>query len=245
MSKKEVSFMKRLMVIILIVIMAAGLSGCNSGGVTKEEYNRVTEELNNLKNIENNSDKVSKEEYDNLIEELNKLKNSDNDLTDKPDKKIPDVMIVKLPNFLALVSQYEGINGVFGNNNLMDWMGNHSYLEKSVIFNCADFLCRSSDGKFRWLYAVNESISEIDTAQYEVIEFEGGLYALAVCIDGDDGSRIKVENKIMKWLEGTNFEYDTERDIMGNMPFLYDEIKDGLGYEQLLRYVPIKLKENN
>ena len=54
---------------------------------------------------------------------------------------------------------------------------------------------------------------------------------------------MKVENKILKWLEGTNFILDRERDIMGNMTYNDDEIIKGLGYEQLQRYVPIKLKE--
>ena len=165
------------------------------------------------------------------------------EITEKLDKKIPDVMIVRIPKFLALTSQYQNFGELFNENCLMFWMGRHRNLEKSVIFDCADFLCRRNDGKFRWLYSVHECIKEIDTAPYEVIEFEGGLYASAVCIDGDDDSIMKVESKILKWLEKTNFILDRERDIMGNMTYNDDEIKKGLGYEQLQRYVPIKLKE--
>ncbi|EGD48621.1 hypothetical protein Cpap_3044 [Ruminiclostridium papyrosolvens DSM 2782] len=69
------------------------------------------------------------------------------------------------------------------------------------------------------------------------------MYASAVCIDGDDDSIMKVESKILNWLKKTNFMLDEERDIMGNMTYNDDEIKKGLGYEQLQRYVPIKLKE--
>ncbi|ROR28493.1 DNA-binding transcriptional MerR regulator [Mobilisporobacter senegalensis] len=165
------------------------------------------------------------------------------EITEKLDKKIPDVMIVRMPKFLALTSQYQNFGELFNEDCLMFWIGRHKNLEKSVIFDCSDFLCRRNDGKFRWLYSVHECVKEIDTAPYEVMEFEGGLYASAVCIDGDDDSLMKVENKIMKWLEGTNFILDRERDIMGNMTYNDDEIKKGLGYEQLQRYVPIKLKE--
>jgi DNA-binding transcriptional MerR regulator len=165
------------------------------------------------------------------------------EVTERLDKKIPDVMIVRMPKFLALTSQYQNFGELFNEDCLMFWMGRHSNLEKRVIFDCSNFLCRRNDGKFRWLYGVNESAKEIDTAAYEVIQFEGGLYACAVCIDGDDDSIMKVENKILKWLEGTNFILDRERDIMGNMTYNDDEIKKGLGYEQLQRYVPIKLKE--
>lgn len=165
------------------------------------------------------------------------------EIAEKLDKKIPDVMIVRIPKFLALTSQYQSFGELFNEESLMFWMGRHRNLEKSVVFDCADFLCRRNDGKFRWLYSVQECVKEFDTTAYEVIEFEGGLYACAVCIDGDDDSIMKVENKIMKWLEKTNFILDRQRDIMGNMTYNDDEIKEGLGYEQLQRYVPIKLKE--
>ncbi|MGF7144868.1 DNA-binding transcriptional MerR regulator [Anaerotaenia torta] len=165
------------------------------------------------------------------------------DITEKLDKQIPDVMIVRMPKFLALTSQYQDFNELFNEDCLMFWIGRHKDLEKNIILDCADFLCRRNDGKFRWLYGVQEHVKEMDTAPYEVIEFEGGLYASAVCIDGDDDSLMKVENKILKWLEKTNFIFDSERDVMGNMTYNDDEIKKGLGYEQLQRYVPIKLKE--
>ena len=165
------------------------------------------------------------------------------EIAGKLDNKIPDVMIVRIPSFLALTSQYQTFGELFNEDCLMFWIGSHKNLEKSVIFDCADFLCRRHDGKFRWLYGVHEFVKEIDIAPYEVIEFKGGLYATAVCIDGDDDSIMKVENKIMKWLEKTDFIFDRERDIMGNMTYNDDEIKKGLGYEQLQRYLPIKLKD--
>lgn len=165
------------------------------------------------------------------------------EVTEKLDKKIPDVMIVRIPKFLALASPYQSFHQLFNEDSLMFWMGRNSHLTKNIIFDCADFLCRRNDGAFRWLYGVQEHVQEMDTAPYEVIQFEGGLYASAVCMDGDDDSIMKVEQKILKWLEGTNFIFDRERDIMGNMAYNDDEIKKGLGYEQLQRYVPIKPKE--
>lgn len=170
-------------------------------------------------------------------------------ITEKLDKKIPDVMIIRIPKFWALTSQYQNINELFNEDSLMFWMERHSNLKKNIIFDCADFLCRRTDGKFRWLYSVQEGIHDcesqlrldIDATPYELLQFEAGLYACAVCIDGDDDSIMKVENKILKWLEGTNFILDHERDIMGNMTYIDEEIKKGLGYEQLQRYVPIKL----
>ncbi len=165
------------------------------------------------------------------------------EITEQLDKKVPDVMIIRIPKFVALTSPYQSFGGLFKEDSLLFWMSKHRSLEKNVIFDSADFLCRRNDGTFRWLYSVHEQVKEMDSLPYEVIEFQGGLYASAVCIDGDDDSLMKVEQKIIKWLERTNFVLDKERDIMGNMTYNDDEIKKGLGYEQLQRYVPIKVKE--
>lgn len=226
---EEVSLLHELKSIVLEFIEQIKKSDFAQDADVKLLYEKAREIEGQLVNVDYNGNPAN----------VNRLL----EITEKLDKKIPDVMIMRIPKFLALTSQYQNFGELFNEDCLMFWMGRHRNLEKSVIFDCADFLCRRKDGKFRWLYSVHECIKEIDTAPYEVIEFEGGLYASAVCIDGDDDSIMKVESKILKWLEKTNFILDRERDIMGNMTYNDDEIKKGLGYEQLQRYVPIKLKE--
>ena len=72
---------------------------------------------------------------------------------------------------------------------------------------------------------------------------------MAVSIDEDDESIQKVQDKIFQWVEGTNFEVDKARNFMFNMPYLDEEnayqkdIEKGLGYRQMQRYVPIRLKD--
>lgn len=226
---EEVSLLHELKSIVLEFIEQIKKSDFAQDADVKLLYEKAREIEGQLVNVDYNGNPAN----------VNRLL----EITEKLDKKIPDVMIMRIPKFLALTSQYQNFGELFNEDCLMFWMGRHRNLEKSVIFDCADFLCRRKDGKFRWLYSVHECIKEIDTAPYEVIEIEGGLYASAVCIDGDDDSIMKVESKILKWLEKTNFILDRERDIMGNMTYNDDEIKKGLGYEQLQRYVPIKLKE--
>lgn len=71
-----------------------------------------------------------------------------------------------------------------------------------------------------------------------------------VFIDEDDESIRKVQDKICQWIEGTNFVLDDNRSFMFNMPYLDEEniyqkdIEKGLGYRQMQRYLPIKLKED-
>ena len=167
------------------------------------------------------------------------------EITEKLDKKIPDVMVVKIPRFRA-------ISGDFGG--LMGWAWHKDRLKhffKDVIFDCPDFVIIKRD-KLEYVMAVRDNITEADTAPYEIIEFEGGLYAMAISINDDNESIGKVDNKIRRWIETTNFEYDEGRPVMGNMPYFsenpnnekneHDEILKGLGYLQLQRYIPIKLR---
>ena len=56
-------------------------------------------------------------------------------------------------------------------------------------------------------------------------------------------SHNRVRSKTEKWLESTNFIIDSERELMGHMIYVDDEIKEGLGYHQMNLYAPIKLRE--
>ena len=171
------------------------------------------------------------------------------EVTEKLDKKIPDVLVIKIPKFLALTSQYQHYDelweddGSFKIGSLPDWMNENSHLKKTIIFDCTDFLCKRKDGWWRFIHHVNEQVKNVDITPYEVIEFEGGLYAVAIFVDNETDMEY-AEKVIIKWLESTKFIYDNERDVIENMPYVEcDEISKGLGYEQLLRYIPIKLKE--
>ncbi|GKT34203.1 MerR family transcriptional regulator, partial [Aduncisulcus paluster] len=87
-------------------------------------------------------------------------------------------------------------------------------------------------------------------APFALREHAGGLYAMAVSIDEDNESLSRVEDKVRQWVDNTNFQMDDNRNVMFNMPYLYEEGKDtiyqdiekGLGYKQMQRYFPIKLK---
>jgi len=162
------------------------------------------------------------------------------EITEKLDSKIPDVMIVKIPNFRAVTS---GLC-VWGEDfeNFHEWRQSHNHLFKNVIFDCPDFLTGKEE-KFEWFWAVGDEVSQADVYPYEIVEFVGGLYAVTVSMDGDGESHNKVRAKVTKWLETTNFEEDTSRVKMGHIIYYDEEIKKGLGYNQMNLYEPIKLRE--
>lgn len=122
----------------------------------------------------------------------------------------------------------------------MAWQETHSHLFKPIVFDAADFLC-GKDGKAEWFWAVRDEVSEADTYPYKITEHPGGLYAVAVSVDGDGESHDRVRLKTQRWLENTNFVIDNDRDLMGHMIYADDEIKEGLGYHQMNLYAPIKL----
>jgi DNA-binding transcriptional MerR regulator len=164
------------------------------------------------------------------------------EITEKLDKKVPDIMVVRIPKFRAVTTGIQTWEDMFKEGGGMCQLWQHSHLFREIIFECPDFLIGRGN-KAEWLCAVKDGVSEADTAPLRIIDFEGGLYALAVSIDGDDESLHNVGGKIRKWIEKTNFVHDESRGDMGNMTYCDDEIKKGLGYEQLQRYIPIKLKE--
>jgi DNA-binding transcriptional MerR regulator len=161
------------------------------------------------------------------------------EVTEKLDNKVPDIMIVRIPKFRAVTSGLASIDEVFGS--FGQWQEAHQNFFKSVIFDSFDFLT-GIDSKFEWVFGVRDEVTEADTHPYKIIEYPGGLYAVAVSVDGDGESHDKVRIKTEKWIESTNFIIDPDRLLMGHMIFVDDEIKEGLGYNQMNLYAPIKLK---
>ena len=173
------------------------------------------------------------------------------EITQRLDKKIPDIMVVRIPRFRAVTVGEQSWEDMFKNGGYMYHLWQHVHLYKNVIFDCFDFLLFKND-KAEWICAVKDNVADADVSPFKLIDFQGGLYAMAVSIDEDKDSLQKVEDKVGRWIESTNFEFDKGRDVMFNMPYLYEEGKDtaymdiekGLGYKQMQRYFPIKLKDN-
>ncbi len=172
------------------------------------------------------------------------------EITEKLDKKIPDIMVVRIPEFKAVTCGDQPWGEMFKEGGYMYQLWQYCHLYKSVIFDCFDFLMTKND-KAEWICAVKDGVTNADVSPFKLFDFPGGLYAMAVSIDEDNESIQKVEDKVSRWIESTNFELDKDRSVMFNMPYLYEDGRDiayrdiekGLGYKQMQRYFPIKLKE--
>ena len=175
--------------------------------------------------------------YDGNASKINRLL----DVTDRL-KKAPEVRIIQINPFKAFSSGADTIENVMGA--FQQWQEEHNHLVKKMIYGAPDFLWFEEDMKAVWIWAVEDWVTEEDTIPYELIEFEGGLYAAAMSIDGDDEIGSRVHSGILKWLEGSGFELDERpgHRTMGHMVNPTDEIKNALGYDQMDIYVPIKIR---
>lgn len=157
-------------------------------------------------------------------------------------KKSPEVRIIQINPFKAFSSGTDTIENVLGP--FQQWQEAHNHLVKQMIYGAPDFLWFEEDMKAVWIWAVEEWVTREDTSPYELIEFEGGLYAAAMSIDGDDDMGGRVYSGILKWLEDSGFELDERpgHRTMSHMVNPTAEIKSALGYDQMDIYVPIKIR---
>ncbi len=226
----EVALLHELKGIVLEFIHQIEDADFNKEGDVKLLYAKAKEIESQLVNVDYNGNPSHVNRLLNVTEKL---------------KKTPEVHIVKLPKFRAISSGDDSFDNIFGEGGFDQWMDVHHHLEKKIIFDCADFMWHE-DNKAIWIWAIQDEVTETDTAPYEIIEFEGGLYATAVSIDGDDDINGRVYSGIKSWVESSGFELDERpgHQTLCNMIYPLDEIKKSLGYHQLEIYVPIRCVKN-
>ena len=128
-------------------------------------------------------------------------------------------------------------------NGFGKWFSAFDKYRKGLSFSPLDYMFFEPDGRGMWLYALEDWVTENDTNGYEIIEFDGGLYANAVSVDGDDDINGRVYVGIKTWVESSGFELDERagHQTMCHM-IVGEEMNRGLGYKQLDIFVPIRLR---
>lgn len=125
--------------------------------------------------------------------------------------------------------------GMFGEGNFgkfEEWFSS----QKRAMFP-KDFLYWAGEG-FVWLYMYEDGMTV--PPDFEVIDFQGGLYAVATDIDQQTDKEL-MNKEIDKFLNENGFERDTSRSELGNVITspLAQEI---MGYGQMDYYFPIKAR---
>lgn len=125
--------------------------------------------------------------------------------------------------------------GMFGEGNFNlfeEWLSS----QRRGLFP-RDFLSWAGDG-FVWLYLFEEGMAV--PPELEVIDFEGGLYAVATDIDQKTDKGL-LDAQINAFLNENGFERDPSRCELGNI-MTSPLAKKIMGYEQMDYYIPIKAK---
>ena len=101
-----------------------------------------------------------------------------------------------------------------------------------------DFLYWAGDG-FVWLYMYEDGMTV--PPELEVIDFQGGLYAVATDID-QKTDKDRMNTEIDKFLSANGFERDSLRPELGNI-ITSPLAQKIMGYEQMDYYTPIRAKQ--
>ncbi len=157
-------------------------------------------------------------------------------------KKAPEVRIVEIPKCRMVSSGcFNDLSEVIGSFD--KWFCEYDEKRKGISFSPLDFMFFEPNGRGIWYVAIEDWVNEKDTNGYEIIEFEGGLYANAISIDGDDDINGRVYKGIKAWIDNSGFELDEREGHRTMFHMLVGEkINRGLGYKQLDIFVPIKLR---
>ena len=141
------------------------------------------------------------------------------------------VRIYEMPD-CQMVSSGVGMFGEEKFEAFNEWMS----AQKRGLFP-KDFLFWDGHG-FHWLYLYEEGMDV--PAAFDVIDFKGGLYAVATGID-QQTNRQQMNAEVDAFLSKHGFERDPSRPELGNIITspLAQEI---MGFEQMDYYTPIKGK---
>jgi DNA gyrase inhibitor GyrI len=122
----------------------------------------------------------------------------------------------------------------------LNWFSEYDK-QRADKFYARNFMWSPPDGGFQWGYAVPE-IPE-DTGGLEVIDFPGGLYAVAVSVDADGADHDFVYNRIIEWVNNSGcfvLDENENRRSLGNITSP-EYVKEVMGYDQMDLYFPISV----
>ena len=144
-----------------------------------------------------------------------------------------NVRIYEIPACKMVSSQC----GMFGDGKLEQFDEWFSSLPRTMFPK--DFLWHDNErGGFVWYYMYSEGIEIPDS--FSIVDFPGGLYAVAAEVDGKDSR--DVIHAIKSFVkEKSCFEEDTSRVYLGHV-LTPPTACEAMGYNQMDYYVPIKIK---
>ena len=161
--------------------------------------------------------------------------------------KLKNMRLVEIPRFRAVSSGAQPLGEIFGGESqFLLWLKSHDRLLKKPIFEPNDFLwheVRDVD-KSVWIWAIQDDVTEKDTAPYDIIEFPGGMFLVATGDENDNADLEETVSGMFAWINGSDvFEYgDFPISGMCNMPNPDGAIDKALGIAQQQIFLPLKFR---
>lgn len=156
------------------------------------------------------------------------------------------IRIIELPKCKAVTSGYAFNEAPFSEGGtimrFMEWWTDYDKKRTDRWFN-RDFIMYGREEKAHiWYYAIPDGTNV--NCDYKTIDFEGGLYAVAVAIDSNSDDEKRVYAGIREWINNNDaFDLDERPGHYDLCTIITPEcVGKALGYEQLEIYVPIKLR---
>jgi len=153
-----------------------------------------------------------------------------------------DVRIVELPACKMVSSGRVGWDVAFEENGAFAkfeaWFAKYDKTRADAFYS-RDFMWGTDDWG-EWVYAVTQVPEGLDGL--EVIDFPGGLFAVANSVDGDNKDHNAVRKDMEVWVKNSGcFAVDVSdtRFRMGHVT-TPPGAKKAMGYEQMDLYLPIK-----
>lgn len=142
------------------------------------------------------------------------------------------VRVYELPACKMVSSQC----GMFGDGKLERFEQWFSSLPRTIFPE--DYLWMDKDrGGFVWYYRYHDGMNI--PVEFDIVDFPGGLYAVASGVDGQDST--DVVRGIKEFIANKAcFEEDSSRAWLGNIP-TPPSAAQAMGYSQMDYYVPIRI----
>jgi len=158
--------------------------------------------------------------------------------------RLQGVRVIEIPKFRAVSSGLATFDEIFSKNSGFDqWMQANGKIVKKMIYDAPDFMWHEGD-KSIWIWAIEDWVTPADTAPYEIIEFEGGMYVVATANEDDPADLNEVVSGMLQWIENSGvFERDERPGHRGMCHMVgCGAIQKALGFAQQEIFLPVKFK---
>ena len=116
--------------------------------------------------------------------------------------KLQNMRVIEIPPFRAVSSGLKTFDDIFSEGGFDSWIGTHGHLIKNLIYAPPDFMWHE-DGKSVWIWAVNDNVTEAETAPYNIITFEGGMYLVATADENDRADLNETVDCMVAWINNS------------------------------------------